>query len=494
MKQSTKIESRFPNTVMEVSKVLNDNGFECYVVGGCVRDTILGEKPTDWDLTTNAKPEDIQKLFTHTVYENNFGTVEIVFDDEKDISSKIIQVTPYRTEGKYSDLRRPDEVKFSDSLEKDLERRDFTINAMAINPTDGSLIDLFQGIQDLTKKEIRCVGNPEERFMEDALRMIRAVRIATKLNGRIEKETKEVIKKLSDNLSKIPVERVSDEFKKIILTDNPEKGILLLEELFLLKNILPELREGIDMEQNQSHSFDVFTHNIKTLQHSANKNLNLNLRLSALLHDIGKPRTRDWDKNRKEWSFHNHEVVGTKMTKEILKRLKYPKEIIESVSLFVRWHMFFADTEKISLSAVRRLIARIGKENIWEMINLRICDRLGMGRPKEEPYRLRKYKSMIEQVLRDPIDPTMLVVNGSDIIKDFNEKPSPRIGYIQHSLLAIVLEDPSQNTKEKMYEHIKKLVKLDDKQLKKLGEEGRIKKFEEDKKDLEAIKRKNLIN
>ena len=270
----------------------------------------MSREPNDWDVTTNAKPEHIIGLFEKTIYENNFGTVGVCVPffagtqnvpcetQDKDVSQetpkyKIIEVTPYRIEAKYSDFRHPDEVRFSEKLEDDLQRRDFTINAMALSPK-GHLVDLYNGIKDIKNKTIRAVGNPDDRFQEDALRMLRAVRFACQLDFSVSYETTESILKNSDLIKKISAERIRDEFEKIIMSKNPASGILMLQKFNLLKNIIPELEEGIDCEQGGEHIYDVWNHLLHALQHAADKNWPLEIRLSALFHDIGKPEVDVW--------------------------------------------------------------------------------------------------------------------------------------------------------------------------------------------------------
>ena len=227
----------------------------------------------------------------------------------------------------------------------------------------------------------------------------------TQLNGTIEENTLKVVQEKSAALSSIAAERVRDEFIKIIMSDNAAEGIKMLQQTGLLAHIIPELLEGIGVEQSQAHRFDVFEHSVRTLEHGCVKEFRLDIRLAALLHDIAKPRTREWSDERTDWSFHAHEVVGAHMVKKILKRLKFSKEVVDTVTLFVRWHMFFSDPDKVSLSGVRRMIARVGEKHIWDLIDLRVCDRIGTGRPKEQPYRLRKYTSFVEEVLREPVTP-----------------------------------------------------------------------------------------
>lgn len=485
-------ELSVPKEVIKVTKTLEGEGFEAYLVGGCVRDLLLGKKPKDWDIATNAKPEEVRDLFPHTFYENKFGTVGIVNDEVDDESLKTIEVTTYRLESEYSDSRRPDSVSFSKKIEDDLERRDFTINAVALD-SKGQIIDLFGGQIDLKDKIVRAVGEPSERFCEDALRILRAIRIATELGFSIEENTQEAIKKNSNLLKKISKERVRDEFIRVLMSDRPMDGLLLARKLGVLSFITPELERGVGIDQNQAHKYDVFEHNLRTLDHAVEKNYSLDLRLASLFHDISKPETRRWSEEKKDWTFHGHDVVGAKLTRKILEDLRFPKKQIDKVEKLVRWHMFFSDPEKITLSAVRRVIANIGEENIWELMNLRVCDRIGTGRPKENPYRFRKYKSMVEEVLRDPISVGMLKINGDQIISFLGIEPGPKIGYILHALLDEVLNDPSKNNLDYLEKKAKELDKLKISDLKKMGEEGKEKKAKLEEKEIKDIRKKYFV-
>ena len=482
-----------PRTVRTVAEVLHGAGFDAYIVGGCVRGLIMNCPVADWDFTTNATPEQIQELFDHTVYENAYGTVGVVFDDAEEPSEKVIEVTPYRKEAGYTDNRRPDSVEFGVSLKEDLARRDFTINALGYSPITEELVDLHGGIADLHSGLIRAVGDAEERFGEDALRMMRAVRIVTQLGGTIEEKTFQAIRKHATALATIAAERVRDEFVKILMSDTPADGIFLLRETGLLEHIIPELLAGVSVEQNQAHKYDVFEHNVRTLEHARVKELSLELRLAALLHDVSKPETREWSADRQDWTFHTHEVVGARVARKILKRMKFSKHIVESASLLVRWHMFFSDTEQISLTAVRRMVARVGVQNIWDLIDLRMCDRIGTGRPKEQPYRLRKYISMVEEVLRETITPGTLVVDGTVLMRELALKPGPLIGNILHILLAEVLADPGKNTEELLLARAKELSALPEEEVAVLGREGKLRRMEEEQEELEKIRRKHGV-
>ncbi len=490
---SKKINFNIPSDVSRITETLQKAGFEAFLVGGCVRDLLRGEKPKDWDITTNANPEQIVSLFPKTFYENKFGTVSVVNESavaDEDETLKNIEITPYRMEAKYSDKRHPDSVSFTNNIENDLKRRDFTINAMALNVVSGEIIDLFDGQKDLKNKLIKAVGNPMDRFSEDALRMIRAVRFATELNFKIEKNTAEAIKNKAGLLDKIAKERIRDEFIKIIMSANPEGGMEVLRETGLLKFIMPEIEEGFDIEQNKDHIYDVWTHSIKALKHSADKNFPLNIRLAALLHDIGKPKSRRWDENKKDYTFYGHDVIGQKMSVRILARLKFSIKDIDIISKLVRYHLFFSDVEKITLSAVRRIVKNVGPENVWDLMKVRFCDRIGMGRPKETPYRLRKYESMIEEAMKAPVTVGMLKVNGAKIMEITGEKPGPKIGFILHTLLEEVLDNPKLNTIKYLEKQTGKLSKLSDEELKKLGNKGKDTKEAKEAKEIEEIRKK----
>lgn len=485
--------SQIPPEILKVTETLENKGFEAWVVGGCVRDLLLGRAPKDWDVTTNATPEQIQGLFENTFYTNEFGTVGVVQDGVEDESLKVVEVTPYRLEGKYSDARRPDSVSFSSKLEDDLKRRDFTINAMSYSPSKGQLVDLYEGIKDIRERKLRAVGEAGERFGEDALRILRAVRIAAELDFAIEARTEQAMGEQALQLAKISKERIRDEFVRILNSSQPKKALELSHKLGILSYIAPEIEQGIGVEQNQAHKYDVFEHSVRALQHAADKNWPFEVRLAALLHDVGKPKSRRWSEEKKDWTFHGHEVIGAKMAKKMLETLKFSRETTEKVTSLVRWHMFFSDPDKITLSAVRRIVRNVGKEHIWDLVNLRICDRIGTGRPKEQPFRLRKYQSMIEQAMRDPISVGMLAIDGKRLIEVSREKPGPRIGWMLHALLEEVLEDPKLNSAEYLEKRAQELSTLSEEELRKLGEGGKERKEEEEGEAIKDIQKKYFV-
>jgi tRNA nucleotidyltransferase (CCA-adding enzyme) len=492
---------RIPKEVSRVTSTLEEKGYQAYLVGGCVRDILIGREPKDWDVTTDAVPEEIQKSFEHTFYENNFGTVGVVNDDATDEKLKVVEVTPFRLEAEYSDKRRPDSVSFSKKLEDDLKRRDFTINALALKLVKtgeegcytGNIVDLFNGEKDLKNGLIRTVGNPNDRFSEDALRILRAIRISAELGFAIEKETLEALRSNAKLLSHVAKERIREEFVRIVMSKEPMNALNLCKEIGILKYIAPELEEGIGVTQNKAHSYEVFEHLMRTLQHSADKGYSLEIRLAALFHDIGKPKTRRFSRETSQYTFYGHEVVGANMTEKILKNLNFSRETSEKVVKLVRWHMFFSDTEQITLSAVRRMVANVGKENIWDLMNVRICDRIGTGRPKESPYRLRKYKAMIEEALRDPISVGMLKIDGKRIMEVLSMSPGPKIGFILNALLEEVLEDPKLNTAEYLEKRAKEMGAIPEADLRKLAAMGKDKKDKAEEEEIQKIRGKHGV-
>lgn len=485
-----------PPEIRTVTDTIEQAGFEAYLVGGCVRDLYRGVPPKDWDVTTNASPEAIQGLFAHSFYENEYGTVGVVnkaiSEDPSDprASLRVVEVTPYRKEGEYSDFRRPDKVHFDGTLHDDLLRRDFTMNAIAYNITRNELVDPYDGEGDIGRKIIKTVGMAEERFHEDALRVMRAVRFAAELGFVIEKETMDAVVKFAHRLGHIAAERIRDEFMKIIMSERPMEGIVLLQKTGTLKYVLPELEAGIGCKQNGDHIYHVWEHNLRALQHSADRKWPPHVRVAALLHDVAKPATRKWSDEKKDWTFYGHDVVGGRMSAKMLERLKFPKKFIDDVSTLVRYHLFFSDIEKITLSAVRRIVANVGPELVWDLMNVRACDRIGMGRPKETPYRLRKYHSMIEEAMRAPVSVGMLKLDGTKIMEVSGERPSPRIGWILHALFEEVLENPGLNTAEYLEKRTKELAGLPEAKLKKLGEAGKEIKAQREEAEVAEIRKK----
>ncbi len=479
-----------PNEVKKIITALKKQGYEAYAVGGCVRDLLLGKEPEDWDIATNARPEKMQAIFPKSFCENKFGTVTVL-TDSKNPKLKEIEITPFREEQGYSDKRHPDVVNWVKTIEEDLARRDFTINALALN-IGGKIIDPFGGQEDLKNKIIRAVGAPGERFFEDALRMMRAVRFAAVFSFIIEENTIKAIRENSESLAEISKERIRDEFLKIIMSERASDGVELLRELSLLKHIIPELEEGYKVGQNKHHIYDCYEHSLFSLKYAAKSKFNQNVRIAALLHDIGKPRSKRGE--GEGTTFYSHEIIGAKITKQILERLKFSKKDIEKIVKLVRYHLFYYNAGEVSESSVRRLVKNTGVENMEELLQVRMADRIGSGVPKAEPYKLRHLKYIIEKVSRDPISAKMLKVNGKDVMEILKTKPGPKIGGVLDILLSLVLADPAKNKKEILGKEIKKLGKLKDAELQKLAQEAgkNIEKVET--KDDEMTKKKYWVS
>lgn len=522
---------QIPDYIINIVNTIQNADFEVQIVGGSVRDLLLGTLPKDWDLNTNATPEEILALFPDAFYENEFGTVGIKIrrstidntvlnddvSDETEVYTEIVEVTPYRKEGIYKDGRRPEGVTFDATLEEDLRRRDFTVNAIALNPVSqelfyldfgsniikdsvGSIKDIMSdsgykghSIKDIKDKLIRAVGRAEDRFEEDHLRMLRAVRFSAQLGFAIEQETLLAIKSSATKLSTVSRERVRDEFSKLLMSTDPRSGIEFLRFTDLLKDIMPELLLGLHMKQTANHKHDVYDHLLWSLQHATEKNYTLEMRLAALLHDIAKPHTARLNKETGWNTFYGHEVVGEKVSREILTRLKYPKELIEKVTKLVRWHMFNSDPDQVTMSAVRRMVANVGKENIWDLMNLRFCDRVGSGRPVEEPHRLRRYFAMLEQALIDPIDLKMLKINGNTIMQVTHETPGPRLRHLLFALFGEVLENPTLNTEDCLATRATELSKLSTPELIELAKKGELEQEELEDAQLKDIKKKHRV-
>ena len=506
---STTLRTSIPKEIILVADKLVTNNYNAYLVGGCVRDLLLalnevegmGRESKDWDVATNAKPEEIQKIFPDNVYENKFGTVAVKTGSENP-KLKIIEITTFRVEGKYTDKRHPDEIKFAKTIEEDLARRDFTINAIALkcdtnirihaNDTNKyKLIDPFGGQDDIKNRIIRSVGNPEERFNEDALRLMRAVRFATELDFSIEEKTGEAVKKQAGLLEMIAKERIRDEFIKILMAEKAAMGIQMLEDFGLLRYIAPELRDGIGVGQNKHHIYSVWEHNLRALDYAAKKKYSLGIRLAALLHDIGKPATKAGEGS--DCTFYNHEIVSAKIAVRILNRLHFPKDLAEKIIHLVRYHLFYYNVGEVSEAGVRRFLARVGPENVDDFIKIREADRIGSGVPKAVPYKLRHLLFMIEKVKQDPISPKMLKINGEDVMKILSIKPSPKIGQILAILLDEVIENPEKNMKKNLELRIKNLEKLSDSELEKLSQSSRKKKDEFESGIEEEIKKKYYV-
>lgn len=478
---------RIPEPVRDIGRELHRAGFKAYLVGGSLRDLLLGREPKDWDIATDATPDKVQEIFPESVYENEFGTVGIKTGSEEP-ELRIVEVTTFRNEGRYTDQRHPDEVRFAKTIEEDLSRRDFTVNAIALDLQNEDLVDPHGGEADIRRKIIRTVGDSEARLTEDALRLMRAARLATELGFEIEKETAGAIRKHAGLLAAIAAERIRDELIKLLMSPNAAEGFQFLEDLGLLPHIMPELREGIGVGQNKHHIYTVWEHNINSLDYAAKQGYSLLIRVASLLHDVGKPRTKGGD--GPDSTFYGHEVVGAKMAVKMLDRLRFPKDFTEKAAHLIRRHMFYYNVGDVSPAGVRRFLVRVGPENIDDLLQVREADRIGSGVKKAVPYKLRHLLFMIEKVKHDPISPKMLQIDGEEVMHVAEIPPSPKVGQILAALLDEVLDDPVRNTKDYLEKRARELDALSPADLAALAAKSREKQKELEEESEGEMKRK----
>jgi len=440
---------QIPGDVNLIIKTLEGAGYEAYAVGGCVRDSILGRIPGDWDITTSALPEQVKELFKVTIDTGiAHGTVTVVLNHEN------YEVTTYRIDGEYLDGRHPENVEFTASLYEDLRRRDFTINAMAYHPEKG-LIDEFDGIKDLEDHVIRAVGEPSERFEEDALRMLRAVRFAAQLDFDIEEKTAEAIKEKAGNLKKVSAERIAKELTLLICAKCPGR-IREAVSLGITAVVLPELDLCLATPQNNPHhAYNVGEHCIKVMEAVPQGDPHKDpLRIASLLHDFGKPLVKTTDENGKD-HFKGHADAGEELAKKILRRLKFDNKTIATVAKLVKYHDVFMDATLLDLTPcyLRHVINKVGKEDMKSLLVLINADIMGQSDffRKEKLVRLEKIKSLYKDIMEkgEPVELKDLAVTGKDVM-EAGVAPGKDVGEALNRLLNAVLDDPSVNTKEKL--------------------------------------------
>lgn len=479
---TSQFRERIPQYVINIAEKLQESDFEAFLVGGSIRDILLDIQPDDYDIATNAYPEDIENIFIKSIPTGaKFGTITVVTEDEKGERFDV-EVTTYRSEADYIGGRWPTKVEFAKKIEDDLSRRDFTINAIALNLQEFDndsisvqeiLIDPFDGITDLRSKMIRAVRDPIERFAEDGLRSVRGCRLASQLEFEIESQTLEAMKDTMHVTKHISVERFRDELLKLLKkSPQPSKGLRLLQEVGILDIFIPELTEGIGVMQPEFHEFDVFEHSIRTVDHAEDS-----VKLPALFHDIAKPRTRSEDE--KGIHFYGHDTKGAEMTQEIMRRLKFSNAEIEQVSKLVRWHMFYypsADWRKSKKqdghdpshhqffepnhekdhlgwtdAAIRRLIHNVGGEDaIDELMKLRMADATANPKNEFNPKELDALSMRIAEVREKDMAVKIadLDISGEDIIRELQMEQGKVIGDTLNYLLDLVIEDPLINKKE----------------------------------------------
>lgn len=451
-----KIKLPIPGQSSEVlSRVIqrfNDGGFECYIIGGSVRDLLLKRDVYDYDLATSARPEQVKKLFRRMVPTGiKHGTVTVLYEDHS------FEVTTYRADGKYIDGRRPETVTFSDTLKEDILRRDFTINGLAYDLNKKIVIDYVRGMEDIKKGIIRTIGSPEERFSEDGLRPYRACRFAAKLGFVIEEKTFQAIAKTHHVAQKVSIERVRDEFKKILETKKPSTGIEYLRESGLLQLFFPELAQCHEVEQNRFHRYDVYYHSLYSCD--AVPPEHFTVRLAALLHDIGKVPTRRMSDNG-DYTFYNHEVIGAKMARKWMKKMKFSNDEVDHVNNLVLNHMFHY-TREWTDGAVRRFMRKVGVENLDHIFLLREADRKGNGSRVGNPAPIIKFKKRIKRIIEEENAITVkdLDINGNVLMDHFGLSPGPVIGSILNQLLEMVLDNPETNKQEILLDKTREILK-----------------------------------
>ena len=434
---------RIPERIKELASVFEKAGFPLYLVGGAVRDAILGKENNDYDFTTPALPEQVKAIFRRTIDTGiKHGTVTVIFHGSH------YEITTFRTEGGYSDSRHPDSVRFVSSLEEDLSRRDFTINAFAASLPDGRIIDLNGGMKDLRSKTIRAIGDPHERFCEDALRMMRAARFASQLGFSIEERTAEAMKELHETITKVSAERIREELWKLISSPHPRKGLEAMRASGIMAGILPELDATYGFEQGGMHSETLYEHLVLALECAVNHGYPMEVKLAALFHDIGKIGTRKRSENGREWTFYGHDTLSAQLTDAVFRRLKTSNDERESVTHLIRNHMF-CYTPDWSDSAVRRFIARIGIENINNLFFLRVCDMSATIGYPPQPDALLAFSERINEELdkENALSLKDLRIDGRRLI-ELGIKPGPKMGEILARLLDEVIEDPGRNCSE----------------------------------------------
>ena len=431
-----------PEHVFLIAQKLREKGHRSWIVGGCVRDSILGKAVADWDLCTDARPDALMKIFPRAVPTGlQHGTVTVV------MSGHHYEVTTLRGETTYSDGRRPDAVNFVDDITADLARRDFTINAMAADPQTGTLVDPFEGEKDLARKTIRAVGKAVERFSEDGLRVLRAARFCATLEFDLDPDTFAAIAPTLDTFKKVSAERVRDEWVKTMKAKRPSRAFEVMRETGIMAVTCPELMEGVGMEQNKWHSFDVWRHGMACMDACAGDPI---LRIAALLHDVGKPRTRAFSDKTHDYTFYDHDRIGAEMADPICERLRFSNDERSRIVHLVRHHLFHYDNW--SDAAVRRWIRRVGKDRIDDLMRLSEADLRGKA-PEIDPAILGPLEALkvhVERILAagTALSTGDLAVDGNVLIKELGIKPGRIIGEILTHLLEEVIADPSVNTKD----------------------------------------------
>ena len=431
---------QLPKEVSTFISTFKKNKYQIFIVGGAIRDALLGKTVTNWDFATDATPEEIQKLFPDSFYHNIYGTVSIKVDPKN-----IFEVTPFRKESDYSDNRHPEKIEWAKTIDEDLSRRDFTINAIAFD--DKNIIDPFNGQKDLANKSVKSVGDPDKRFNEDALRLLRAVRFSSQLGFLIEEKTRLSIQKNAQLIKNISWERIRDEFLKILSSDYPSEGIIFLKNSGLLALILPELDICFTIPQKsplRHHIYDAGTHQVMALKSCPSKDPIT--RFATLIHDIGKASTFRKNSETELITFYNHEVVSTQLAENIAARFHLSNELKEKLIQLVKYHQFTV-SEIQTDKAVRRFFKNLGSSYIQDMLDLRTGDRIGSG-AKPTSWRLELFKKRLEEVQKQPFKVSDLKIDGNDVMKILKIKPGPKVGEVLNKLFDQVVEGKIKNEKD----------------------------------------------
>jgi tRNA nucleotidyltransferase (CCA-adding enzyme) len=430
-----------PDEVLAICRRLKERKHEAYIVGGCVRDLLSGKTPADWDVTTDAKPEEVQKIFPRVVPTGiQHGTVTVL------MNGKAFEVTTFRGEGAYTDGRRPDSVEFVRDIAADLARRDFTVNAIAFDPDDERIIDPYEGQKDIERHVIRAVGVPLERFREDGLRVLRAARFTATLDFDLDPETERAISPSLDVFKKVSQERVRDEWVKAMKAKKPSRAFEVMRRSGILEITCPEMLEGVGMEQNKWHTYDVWKHGMECLDGCVGDPI---LRIAAVLHDVGKPRSREHSDKTKDWTFYDHERIGAEIADPICVRLRFSNDERARIVHLVRNHLFHY-TSEWNDTTVRRFIRRVGKERLEDLWALNEADVRAKGRDVPDLTALTALKAHVARVIAagDALSTRDLAISGHDLIKELGLTPGPIIGKILNALLEEVLADPAKNDRD----------------------------------------------
>lgn len=437
--------------VLEICHELRNAGERAWVVGGCVRDTLLGEPVNDWDVATSALPEKVQQTFRKVIPTGiDHGTVTVLW------KGGAYEVTTLRGEGAYSDGRRPDNVVFVGDIDQDLARRDFTVNAIAYDPVDGRVVDPFHGLVDMQSKVLRAVGDPKERFQEDGLRVLRGARFVATLDFELEEATEAAFRDALDTFRKVSPERVREEWLKTMKARAPSRAFEVMRRTGILEVTYPELLEQVGCEQNQWHAYDVWNHTMRVLDESEGDPIE---RMAALLHDVAKPRTRARSDKTEDWTFYHHERVGADMAERWLRDYKFSNRERELIVGLVRHHLICYSNEWTD-AAVRRFMKRVGPDSVEPLLRLGEADALGKGRNVEEELEaLKELRSRIDEQIEQggALTTQDLAIDGKDVIEHLEGGPGPVVGQVLRELLERVIEDPSLNTRDKLLPIVEKL-------------------------------------